>query len=310
MRGNLKGNASFLDGVHEESCPTGGSSSWADVVAGARKNSKVAAAVVKGKSPVSADAFVKGASSQSTGVVIRGNIASQFQGAEIPLIGTAGVVLGPKSNISVAGDGGFSLGTGTAGPDEVKEAALGRWALLITAMVTAARNKSGVKACSQEEGQFEDLAHFGPIDYQGVKKQGEDELVLYGDAKELQDLHKDLCDAKYSNSEIEEVVPLHFLYKSEQQQTHASEGDGLSSLDDYDDDTFFRDNKPTNFEDRAPSLDAIFYDDSGPKTSKKKKKYKRRDWESMLPPGGPRCSGRVKTRSAFSMFSGMEEASI
>ena len=126
--------------------------------------------------------------------------------------------------------------------------------------------------------------------------------MLYGDAKELQDLHKDLCDAKYSNSEIEEVVPLHFLYKSEQQQTHAPEGDGLSSLDDYDDDTFFRDNKPTDSEDRAPSLDAIFYDDSGPKTSKKKKKYKRRDWESMLPPGEPRLSGCVKARSAFSMF--------
>ena len=202
------------------------------------------------------------------------------------------------------------MGSGDGESKEARsEAALGRWTLLISALVAAARKVSGQKSAPLEDS-------VGPIDYQGVQNQTpqsqvDDEFLMYGGTQDLKDLHKDLHEAKYTPSEIEEVVPpLKFLYQSEQHRVHEPEGDGLSSLDDFDDDAFFRDNKPFDSEERAPSLDALFYDDSGYKASRKKKKYKRRDWESLLPPGGPRRSGRVKARSALSMFAGMEEASI
>ena len=246
------------------------------------------------------------------------------------MIGSAGVVFRPKNKVVDAREGGYSEEKGADGSDVVEEAALGRWALLITALVSAARKVGGAKVSSQDGGQAEGLEQFGeigdkstplddsfgPIDYQGIQHQNppsheDDELLMYGGAQELKDLHKDLHEAKYTQSEIEEAVPpLQFLYQSKQQRVHEPEGDGLSSLDDFDDDAFFRDNKPFDSEERAPSLDALFYDDSGYKASRKKKKYKRRDWESLLPPGGPRRSGRVKARSVLSMFAGMEEASI
>ena len=133
---------------------------------------------------------------------------------------------------------------------------------------------------------------------------------MFGEAKELKDLHKDLQEANYIRSEMEDVIlPLQFLYQTESKPPLAHEEEG-SSLDDYGGD-FFGGEHPHDsiLEEHAPSLDAIFYDDSGPKASKRKKKYKRKDWEFLVPLGGPRHSGRVKACSGARLL-GLEEASF
>ena len=58
-----------------------------------------------------------------------------------------------------------------------------------------------------------DLESFGPIEY-NVEKSAED-LLVYGEAKELKDLHKDLQEANYTSKEMEDVIPpLNLLYQS------------------------------------------------------------------------------------------------
>ena len=45
---------------------------------------------------------------------------------------------------------------------------------------------------------------------------------------------------------------------------------------------------------KAPSVDDIDYEEAYSKVGRLRKKYKRKDYSDMIPPGGPRRSGRLK----------------
>ena len=49
------------------------------------------------------------------------------------------------------------------------------------------------------------------------------------------------------------------------------------------------------------SMDALFYG-VGSKASKKWRKYRRKDWVSMVPLGGPRRSGRLRSSVSASFL--------
>ena len=151
------------------------------------------------------------------------------------------------------------------------------------------------------------LESFGPIEY-NVEKSAED-LHVYGEAKELKDLHKDLQEANYTSKEMEDVIPpLNLLYQSPHQPSWSHEEE-RSSLEDSGD-AFLGGYQSRDSVSEAPSLDAIFYEDCGSKGLKKsRKKYKRRDWVSLVPPGSPRRSTPVKARLGVRLL-GMEEESI
>ena len=76
----------------------------------------------------------------------------------------------------------------------------------------------------------------------------------------------------------------------------AHEREDFSSLDDRDGAFLSKDQyredllKPAE---DTHSMDALFYEDDF-KASKKVRKYKRKDWAAMAPPGGPRRSGQLR----------------
>ena len=107
---------------------------------------------------------------------------------------------------------------------------------------------------------------------------------------------------------MEDVIPpINLLYQTPHQPTWSLEEDG-SSLEDSGD-AFLGGDRSRDSISEALSLDAIFYDDCGSKGSKyKKKKYKRRDWVSLVLPGGPRRSVRVKARLGARVLGGEEES--
>ena len=53
--------------------------------------------------------------------------------------------------------------------------------------------------------------------------------------------------------------------------------------------------------DRVPSLDAIYYDDDYPMAGRHGRKYKRKDYSSLVPLGGPRWSGRLRANRQHKM---------
>ena len=59
--------------------------------------------------------------------------------------------------------------------------------------------------------------------------------------------------------------------------------------------------EPQEFSDKAPSMDAIYYDDEFPLLGKHRKKYKRKDYSSLVPSGGPRRLGRMRAQRQSKM---------
>ena len=155
-----------------------------------------------------------------------------------------------------------------------EEAALERWALLVEAI---SKRKMG-----------------------GRKSAGK--VKMEEDAKSMQMLKKDLEDAQYSPDAIQQVL------SSEVELPKSSLADKEeSSMDDPDEGIFSPDQVR---EEETFSMDDLFYEVDC-KPLKKGRKYKRKDWVSMVPPGGPRRLGRLRTscQRDLSYFANLEAES-
>ena len=103
----------------------------------------------------------------------------------------------------------------------------------------------------------------------------------------VQALHKDLKDANNDSEEIEAVLDskemVALLEKDTLNLREESEGsdDQMEEVD-------------WEESEKAPSVDDIYYEEAYPKVGRLRKKYKCKDYSDMVPPGGPRRSGRLK----------------
>ena len=165
----------------------------------------------------------------------------------------AGTVLGPMEYLedaAVGSEAGLSSDCRRSEEGEehpaCDQAALGRWAQLVEAMV--------------------------------MDQRGEENAL--GKA-----LHQDLKDEHYTLEEVNQFVSSGGLEVPLTQPYYARED--FSSLDDRDGASEKKLDEDTH------SMDAIFYEDDF-MASKKIRKYKRKDWAAMAPPGGPRRSGRLR----------------
>ena len=100
-------------------------------------------------------------------------------------------------------------------------------------------------------------------------------------------LHKDLQAAHYDSEEMHDIIP-------PQNMLYDLPRDSLDKREESFDSDNALGEESQEGSDRAPSLDAIYYDDDYPMAGRRGRKYKRKDYSSLVPLGGLRRSGRLK----------------